>query len=296
MIKKQMTYEITPADAGRTVEQFLRRRGYSHRLVVHLRNTPAGLTLDGEPVFTIHRLSEGQLLRATLEEEENSQNIVPVRLPLDIVYEDQDILVVNKGAGVPIHPSQGHFDNTLANAAAWYFAQKGEPFVYRAVNRLDRDTTGLLILSKHMLSACVLSAQMKERQIKREYRAIVCGRTEERGTIDAPIGRAPGSTVERMVDFEAGEAACTHYERLSYNSEKDLSLLSLRLDTGRTHQIRVHMNYIGHPLPGDFLYNPDYRYIGRQPLHSFLLNFTHPVTGRDMAFSAPLPEDMQRLL
>ena len=202
MIKKQLSYKITTEDAGRTVEQFLRRKGYSHHLVVHLRNTPFGLTVGGETIYTIHRLQEGEVLSATLVEEENSQNIVPVKLPLDIVYEDEDIMVVNKAAGVPIHPSQGHFDNTLANAVAWYFREKGEPIVYRAINRLDRDTTGLLVLAKHMLSACVLSAQMADRQIKREYRAIVCGKTEAFGTVDAPLGRLSGSTVERTVDYE----------------------------------------------------------------------------------------------
>lgn len=296
MIKKKMHYEITAADAGQTAEQFLRKKGYSHHLVVHLRNTPMGLSMNGQEIFTIHRLKEGEILHVSLEEMENSHNIVPTRLPLSIVYEDEDILVVNKPHHMPIHPSQGHFENTLANAVAWYFSQKGEPFVYRAINRLDRDTTGLLVLAKHMLSACILSDQMIKRDIHREYRALVCGKTEESGTVDAPIGRAENSTVERRVDFENGESACTHYRRISYNPENDLSLLSLRLDTGRTHQIRVHMGYIGHPLPGDFLYCPDYRYIDRQPLHSYGLSFLHPLTGEEMQFTAPLPEDMAALL
>ncbi|MGN0371559.1 MAG: RluA family pseudouridine synthase [Enterocloster sp.] len=296
MNKKILTYTISDQQEGKTVEQFLRSKGYSHRLVVHLRNTPMGLAIEGQPVFTIHRLKSGEKLTVTLTEEENSLNIVPVPLPLSIVYEDEDILVVNKDSGVPIHPSQGHFDNTLANAVAWYFREKGEPMIYRAINRLDRDTTGLLILAKHMLSACILSDQMLKRQICREYRAIVCGLTPESGTITSPIGRAEGSTVERRVDPEHGEYACTHYRRISYNAEKNLSYILLKLDTGRTHQIRVHMASIGHPLPGDFLYHPDYRYISRQPLHSYQLNFTHPLTGQSVEYRADLPEDMARLL
>ena len=183
-----------------------------------------------------------------------------------------------------------------ANAVAWYYSQKGEPFTYRAINRLDRDTTGLLILARHMLSACVLSNDMLNRRIKREYRAIVCGRTMDTGTINAPIARVEGSTIERQVDFGKGESACTHYRRIAYNERLDLSLISLWLETGRTHQIRVHMKSTGHPLPGDFLYHPDYRHISRQPLHSYRLGFTHPVTGQSMEFTAGLPKDMERLL
>ncbi len=295
-MKRLFTYNIKTDEQNKTVEEFLRGRGFSHRLVVHLRDTAMGLSLNGAPVFTNHKLTAGDTLKALLIEDTPSRNIVPADLPLHIVYEDEDILVINKDAGVPVHPSQGHFENTLANAVAWYYSQKNEPFVFRAISRLDRDTTGLLLLAKHMLSACVLSQQMAKRQIRREYRAIVCGCTEEAGTINAPIGRTDGSTIERQVDFSHGESACTHYRRLSYNPDLNLSCLSLKLDTGRTHQIRVHMSYIGHPLPGDFLYCPDYRYIDRQPLHSFCLSFTHPVTGDPMEFTAPLPKDMECLL
>ena len=208
---------------------------------------------------------------------------------LDIVYEDEDILVINKAADMPVHPSIGNYDNTLANGVTWYFKEKGQQFVYRCINRLDRDTTGALILAKNPYSAAVLSAQMKQRQIRRTYLAIVQGIAPEQGTIDAPIGRAADSTIERQVDFANGESAVTHYERLAtYHS---YSLIELHLETGRTHQIRVHMKYIGHPLPGDFLYNPDYRIIKRQPLHSFQLEFAHPVTGENMCMTAPVPED-----
>lgn len=295
MIKKVIEYTITVPDQGCSVESFLRSRGYSHRLVVRLRNDPGGLTVDGRTVYTIHSLAAGELLRVTLTEEESS-NIVPARLPLSIVYEDEDLLVINKAAGVAIHPSPGHHHNSLANAVAWYYSQKGEPFTYRAINRLDRDTTGLLILAKHMLSACVLSGKMLHREIRREYRALACGRTMEQGVIHTPIARVPGSVLERQVDEEKGEAACTRYRRLSYNEALDLSYISLCLETGRTHQIRVHMKSIGHPLPGDFLYHPDYRYISRQPLHSHRLGFCHPVTGQAMDFTSELPEDMACLV
>ena len=295
MIKKTLQYKITEKDQGKTVEQFLRSKGYSHRLVVKLRNSPTGLTIGGELAFTIHRLQAGEILIATLEEE-NSQNIVPVELPLNIVYEDEDILVVNKDAGVPIHPSQGHFDHTLANAVAWYYQSKGQTLVYRAINRLDRDTTGLLILARHSLSAAILSEMVKNRQIHREYLAVATGKVPESGVIDAPISRVDGSTIERCVDFDRGEAARTHYRSIFYDPVTNCSLVSLKLETGRTHQIRVHLKYLGHPLPGDFLYCPDFSLIRRQALHSHKLTFLHPLSGEEMCFLAPLPADMKAML
>jgi len=212
-------------------------------------------------------------------------------LPLEIIYEDEDLLVINKTAGMPIHPSQGNYDNTLANACAYYFQQKGEPFTYRCINRLDRDTTGLLILARHAYSASLLSSMVAKREIHREYLALATGLVPDFGMIEAPIARVDGSTISREVNFETGEFARTHYKRLEYKN--GYSLVSLKLDTGRTHQIRVHMKFIGHPLPGDFLYNPDYSVIQRQALHSYRLTFTHPITGAPLQFTAPLPADMQ---
>ena len=219
MIKRVLTYTIPADQGGRTVEEYLRGLGYSHRLVVHLKQTPGGILAGGESVFSTYRLHPGQVLTVTLTEEEPSRNIPPAELPLAIVYEDADILVVNKEAGIPVHPSQGHHGNTLANAASHYFALRGEPFVYRAVSRLDRDTSGLLVLAKHMLSACSLAGQMEDRRIRRRYLAFVRGLTPDSGTVTAPIGRAPGSVIQRCVDLEQGEPACTHYSRLLYNQK-----------------------------------------------------------------------------
>ena len=292
-MKKLLTYPISAATSGQTVEHFLREQGYSRHLIIHLKTTVMGISIGGVQVYITHVLKEGEILEIHLEEPESSLNIVPVPMDLDIVYEDEDLLVVNKPAGLPIHPSQGHFDTTLANGIAWYFQQKEEPFVYRAVNRLDRDTTGLLILARHGLSAAILSEMVKNRQIHRQYQAVVSGCPKGSGTVIAPIARVDGSTIERCVDFEHGEYACTHYQRLFYNPELDCSLLSLKLETGRTHQIRVHMKHLGHPLYGDFLYNPDYHLINRQSLHSWRLEFKHPLTKKDLVFEAPLPDDMQ---
>ena len=195
---------------------------------------------------------------------------------------------------MPIHPSMNNYGNTLANAVMWHFAQQKIPYTFRCINRLDRDTTGLTILAKNMLSAGILSNQMQKRQICKEYRAICTGIVPDAGTICAPIARAAESTIERCVDFEHGEAAVTHYEL--EKTDGILSLVKLTLETGRTHQIRVHMKYAGHPLIGDFLYNPEDTTMNRQALHCCRLKFVHPITGKEMVFEAPLPEDMKKIL
>lgn len=294
-MKTTMTYLIQQQDIQKTVEQFLLSNGYSAALIRRLRHTEQSILKNGSPVYTTYRLDEGDSLTVTLPEEHGSENIVPVPMDLDIRYEDRDLLVVNKAAGVPIHPSQGNHDNTLANGIAWYLGEKGEAATYRAINRLDRDTTGLLILARHALSACMLSEMVRTHAIRRCYLAAASGLVPPEGVIDAPIARTCDSTIERCVDFERGDSARTHYRTLYYNRDTDCSLVELRLETGRTHQIRVHMKHIGHPLPGDFLYNPDYRLIGRQALHSWQLDFIHPIKKEPLHFKAPLPEDMRRL-
>ena len=253
------------------------------------------VTLNGKAGKKNDRLTPGDTVEVTLPEPKEI-DVEARDIPLDIVYEDEDLFVINKPAGLPIHPSQGHYDHTLANGMAWYCAQHGEPFVYRAIIRLDRDTTGLLILARHSLSAAILSEMVKNRQIHREYLAVATGKVPESGVIDAPISRVDGSTIERCVDFDRGEAARTHYRSIFYDPVTNCSLVSLKLETGRTHQIRVHLKYLGHPLPGDFLYCPDFSLIRRQALHSHKLTFLHPLSGEEMCFLAPLPADMKAML
>lgn len=289
-MKRVLNYTIPKEFEGVALLAFLKEKKFSSQIITHLKRTENGIMLNGIWGRVRDILHEDDTLTITLIEPEASENIVPTNLPLDIVYEDEDLMVVNKAADVPIHPSQGNYENTLANAVAYYFAQKNEPFTYRCINRLDRDTTGLLILAKHMYSASLLSHMVQNREIHREYLAVATGLIPEEGVIEAPIGRVDGSTIERQVDKKNGDYACTHYKRLSYAN--GYSLVSLKLATGRTHQIRVHMKYMGHPLPGDFLYNPDYSVIKRQALHSHRLQFVHPITGQDMVFVSELPADM----
>lgn len=293
MIRK-IIYTIPTEYDGSCLLSFLKDKKYSSQVITHLKRTENGIMLNGIWGRVCDLLHTGDTLEISIVETTGSENIVPSALPLDIVYEDDDFMVINKPANMPIHPSQGNYDNTLANAIAYHYAQKGIPFTYRCINRLDRDTTGLLILAKHMYSASLLSDMVQNRDIHREYLAIATGIVPSGGIIEAPIGRVDGSTIERQIDMENGDYACTHYKRLLYN--KGYSLVSLKLATGRTHQIRVHMKHIGHPLPGDFLYNPDYSVIHRQALHSYRLQFSHPITNEKMEFIAPLPEDMNSIL
>lgn len=291
-MEKVLEYIISSDTNPVTVLDFLKQEGFSRHILSSMKNSSGNcIVLNGERGFGRSVLKEGDRLVVTVPEVESGENIIRTEMDLDILYEDEDILVINKPAGMPVHPSMGNYENTLANGIAWYFSQKGEDFVYRCINRLDRDTTGALILAKNPLSAAVLSVQMKKRQIRRTYLALVDGVLPESGVVDAPIARMEGSVITREVNFETGESAVTHYERLAVG--RYYSLAELHLETGRTHQIRVHMKYIGHPLPGDYLYHPDYRRIQRQPLHSFQLEFTHPITKEPMLFTAPVPEDFR---
>jgi len=293
-MKRIFKYVISSTHEGEKLLSFLKNKHYSSQIITHLKRTKNGILLNGKWGRVRDVLHTGDELTIQLIEENSSVNIVSTSLPLSIVYEDEDILVVNKPADMPIHPSQGNYDNTLANAVAYYYQQKGESFTYRCINRLDKDTTGLLIIAKHMYSASLLSEMVARREIHREYLAVATGEVPESGTIIAPIGRVDGSTIERHVDDEHGDYACTHYRRITYGN--GYSLVSLKLETGRTHQIRVHMKHIGHPLPGDFLYNPDYSVIKRQALHSHKLSFKHPISGEMLEFVVDLPEDMKSII
>lgn len=270
--------------------------------MIRLKSDITSVCLNNEPGFINRIVQTGDILSLYIRENTSSEKIPPIDLPLSIVYEDEDLLVVNKPADMPIHPSLHNYENTLGNAVAYYFSQKGEPFIYRCINRLDRDTSGLTILAKHYLSAGLLYDAMEKREIKRTYYAIVEHSTrpdapyamdlEKDGTVSFPIGRKPGSTIERQVDLTNGESAVTHYQILDKNEA--LALLELHLDTGRTHQIRVHMQAIGHPLIGDFLYNPHDSHMERQALHAGKISFPHPITGEILHFESPFPDDMKK--
>lgn len=294
-MNRTINYEIKEEYDGLRVEQFLKRHGYSSQNLAEIKRMPKSILVNGIHYYMRDMLHAGDRLCVCICETKCSEKIPPTELPLDIVYEDEDIIVINKPAGMPIHPSMNNYHNSMANALAWYYRQQDKPFIFRCCNRLDRDTSGLTVVAKHLVSGNILSSMVRRREIHREYLAIVRGSvTPSSGTIDAPLGRKDGTIIERTVDFEQGERAITHYKVIE--EKNGHSLVSLCLETGRTHQIRIHMKHLGFPLIGDYLYNPDMEYISRQALHSHCLSFRHPITGETMEFTAPLPADMRAVL
>ena len=271
---------------------------FSRKSLTKVKNAK-GIYLNGEPVYVTQRAYEGDMIQIYVLEE-TSEFIEPQSIPLDIVYEDQDIVVVNKPSGIVVHPTKSHPDGTLANGLLYYWQMKGQSFRFRPVHRLDKDTSGLLVIAKNQYAHHKLALQLFDRSLKRIYRAIVHGYVnEEKGIIDGPIIKDPDHATRRMVEIRPdseAKTAITFYRTVERFS--DSSLVELQLETGRTHQIRVHMSWIGHPLIGDELYGgkTGNGYLNRQALHAYQLNFYHPISNELLSFNAPLPEDMQSFL
>lgn len=287
---RTITYTIPQNFNGRSIENYLRTLGYSHAVLVLLKKTPDSVLLNGKWEYLRALVHTDDTLIITIREPDAALPANHALLPLSVCYEDEDILVIDKPAGLPIHPSRENHTHTLANAVSAHCDEEEHSFVFRCINRLDRDTTGLTIIAKNMLSAAVLGRQAALREINREYLSIAAGNVPDSGIINAPIARIFEHEMMRQVDFVRGEPAVTEYRRLAYHD--GLSLVSLHLLTGRTHQIRVHMKHLGYPLIGDFLYHPDYKKIERQALHSYRLQFIHPLSHTAMDLTAPLPPDM----
>lgn len=294
---RKITYQIEEADAGRTVLSFLKQRGFSSRVLAALKRNPYGITIGKKRVTVQKQLRKGDTLTVRVANKESqvaNEHIPPVEMPLCIVYEDEDVLVLNKPPHLATHPSLGNHGNTLANGVAYYMQEMGKEFVFRPVHRLDKDTSGTILLGKNAHSAGVLGEDLKAKRVARSYLAILEGTLPApKGTVDAPIARKEGSVLARTVD-PAGDRAVTHYEVLAEGN--GYSLVRLVLETGRTHQIRVHMAHLGAPVAGDFLYGKEDPALGRQALHSETLQFTQPVTGEQLFFRCPLPDDLLRFL
>ncbi len=283
----RLTYTVPETYDGARIQDFLRREcGLSWRMVVRLKGTDRGITADGEAIRTIDRVRAGQTVALTFPEDQ--VRIEGVEMPLAIVYEDEHLLVVDKPPYLAVHPSAGKPDPTLANGVVAYYEKKGEAASFRPVNRLDRNTSGLLLAAKNPHVAFRLT-----RVPQKAYLALVFGRLEGEGTVNAPIRVKEGCCITREVG-EGGKDSVTHWQALA--SDGQITLLRLRLETGRTHQIRVHMAYLGHPLVGDTMYGTDETVLPRHALHCSDMTFVHPITGEDLAFSSPLPPDMAGLL
>ena len=293
---RRLELPITAELAGIKVDTLLKKRlGLSGTVVRRVKWLPEGILLDGVRVNTRVCPVEGQVLSVQLSDPERRSGILPAPGEVDIVYEDGDIIVLNKAPGLSVHPGPGHFSDTLGNFLLYYYDQSGQECDFHPVHRLDRGTSGLMVAAKHPHAQEVLKNQLHTEDFRREYLAVCEGvPSPAEGTVDAPLGPKPGSLVEQWVTPE-GKSARTHYRVLEV--KKGRALLHLRLDTGRTHQIRVHMAHLGHPLTGDFLYGTeDHDLIPRPALHSAFLSFRHPVSGEKLNFSIPLPKDMEGLL
>jgi len=282
-----LEYIIPEEFDGKTVESFL--RGYKKMSLALFRSqkrVPDGITLNGIHTRSVDKIHTGDILRVNIPDDEKVS--IPSSYPLDIIYEDEDILVINKPADLPMHESHNHQGDTLANAVAGYLVKKGKPAVFRAVGRLDKGTSGAVLCALNTFAASKLSGK-----IEKEYLAVPTGKYTENGTVDKPIYRPDPIKTYRTAD-DRGDRAVTHFFPQEWG--EDYSLLLIRLETGRTHQIRVHFAFLGTPLYGDTMYGTADKDIGRQALHCRSLSFVHPVTEKRMTFEAEMPEDMKRLL
>ncbi|RFU64112.1 RluA family pseudouridine synthase [Peribacillus glennii] len=281
-------------ESGMILREFIRQRQISRRALAAIK-FGGGLILVNEKEATVrYVLKGGDRIQVIFPPEEPSSGLVAEMIPLTIKYEDEFILVVAKPPFMSTIPSREHPAGSLANALAWYYRDKGLPSTIHVVTRLDRDTSGLVLVAKHSHVHHLLSEQQKQGLVKRKYIAIAEGYVEERsGKIEEPIGRKPTSIIEREVRAD-GQYACTLFEVTGRSSS--YSLMSLQLLTGRTHQIRVHLSHYGFPLAGDDLYGGSTKDISRQALHCSNLKFFHPFLNKQMVFEEPLPEDMRKLL
>lgn len=275
---------------GKSVKTVLRHKlNISSAILTDLKKYPDGITVNGAHANVNVILHTGDVLILNIHDIP-SPNIVPVDIGLDILLENEDILVVNKPRNMPTHPSQNHHDDTLANGVMYYY--RDTDFTFRVITRLDRDTSGAVLIAKNRLAASMLSEQMQDMKIYKEYVALCHGTpAEAKGTIDAPIAREEGSTIRRLVSPE-GKTAITHYEVIS--SKNDLSLIKLNPQTGRTHQLRVHLSHLGHSIYGDDMYGS--AVVGNTRLHCRAITFINPADGEAITVEAPIPSDITELI
>ena len=270
----------------------------SDRLLIKLKKNKQ-IFLNNEPVYVDKQIKLGDIININMDFTEESENILPIKMDLDIIYEDNYLLIINKPAGIPVHPSIAHYKNSLSNGIKYYFNTISLNKKIRPVNRLDKDTSGIVIFAKHEYIQEHLIKQMKTSIFKKEYQAILTGHlSNKNGKIEAPIARKDGSIIEREINFENGEKAITYYMVIKefIKNNTPLSLVKFILETGRTHQIRLHSKYLGNPIIGDTLYNEKSEFISRQALHAYKVSFIHPISKENIILEIDLPNDMKNIL
>ena len=290
-----MRYVIEQNDSGKTVKEILLDSiGISVSFLRHLKFKENGILLNGAHATVRRRVATGDILDLALENDEGSQSLTPTEIPLDVIYEDSDVAVPSKPANMPTHPSHNHHGDTLADALAYRYRSDETPFVFRPINRLDRNTSGLTLIARNRISAARLSASMRDGEIKKLYVAILDGALkDDSGSIETYICRTDASIIVRRVCSadEGGDYALTRYRVICRSENKTLVLASP--ETGRTHQLRVHFAHLGCPILGDDMYGEASPLIDRHALHAIRLGFVHPADRRQMSLYAPLPSDME---
>ena len=291
---RYLEFPVLPEEEGKRVDAILRRHGLSTSAIRRSKRRPHGLLVDGEDIYTSYLVHAGQVV-AILADDKAPSDIVPNDGPVNIRYEDDDLLVVDKPPGLAVHPCAGSWDDSLGARLVHYYHKIGLEADFHPVHRLDKGTSGLLVAAKHPHAQERLKLQLHTGAFRRVYLAVCDGvPPAPSGVVDAPIGLAEGSPDRRAV-HPGGKPARTHYRVLRVCGPR--TLVELELETGRTHQIRVHMAHLGCPLTGDFLYGTENRaLIARPALHSAELELAHPVTGERLRFAAPLPADMAALI
>jgi 23S rRNA pseudouridine1911/1915/1917 synthase len=290
---KWLELKLDEEHAGKTIESILKEDLLLSGRMIQRLTRQKGLFLNKKAPFLQKKGKAGDHLRVLIGDREEG-TLVPENIPIDVVYEDDEVLVVNKQPGIMVHPIKPGQQGTLANGVAYYWSQKGIVGKVRPVHRLDKDTSGLILIAKNSYIHQLLDKQLKEDEIHREYMVIVEGLLQvKKGTIREPIGQDPHNPVKRKV-LANGEEAVTHYELVEEYPHS--SCLRARLETGRTHQIRVHFQELGHSVLGDTLYGKSHPAIGRQALHAERLVFNHPLEGRRMEFTQEIPEDIKKLV
>ncbi len=294
-----MQIKVTEELAGLCVRDVLRRHlSLSTKMLKYLKYRNDGISVNGVHCTVRYVLAKGDVLSIMLEDRAASDAVTPVDLPLKILYEDADLVIPSKPADMPTHPSHDHYDDTVANALAYRYAERRIPFVFRPINRLDRNTSGLLLVARNKHAAGALTKQLREGSIRKTYLAVLDGVLDtEGGVIDACLHRTAGSIIVREVcppDTPDADTARTEYTVLARGTAH--TLVMAHPITGRTHQLRVHFASLGHPITGDDLYGAPSPHIHRHALHAAALSFRHPVSGEEMQVSAPLPDDFLRLV
>lgn len=294
-MKKNMTYRIEEGNI--TIKDFLLSHNISSKAISTLKKQVDGILVNGKGQFTNYKLQPNDILSINLDENNDYENIIATKMDLNILYEDDDIVIVNKSADITVHPSKKYFTNSLVNGLTYYYQNKNMDVKLHCITRLDKETSGCVLFAKNRIAANCLSNMVKQKEISKTYLSLASGKvSKQHFLISAPISRISKGNILRCVDFQTGKEALTECFLLGYYPSNDISLLKCLLHTGRTHQIRVHLQYINHPIVSDSLYNKSCNLLLRQGLHCYNIRFIHPISHQLIDVTSQLPADLKQVL